>query len=441
MDTYYNGEWRMDWMLGNPNTTAVLIACLMMATWSMALAWEKGFHIALVLSTALACGLVETYSRGGMIALICGTVVLLAWTPRPWPRARWIGGTIALWVLGAFVLFSRAQTRYGQGLFSDDESIDNRLAIWRHVPEMIAAAPWGWANAGDAYTQWFQPAARSVNYLNLINSHFNFMVEGGWLGSATYVFAWWMVFLLCWPSAKSRLRAVPLAVWVAFGVGACFSHVEKSAWLWLVPLATLFFVLAERIRLSQWPRTSFVFAGGFGSVAIVVLLVLIGLETNPLPIHNHQGVVILGTGNDCTVILVDRTVMGSLYGHAFRKFLANHSELAHHRRYAFVESADRVPATKASQYVVSGRFAADETLVAKIGSSSRIILVNPSGFPHAAQPGGDLQGQTTVYFGEYAETPSRAAWTRVAGVKAVQISGAADFVPSWPEAIWAAPKS
>ena len=134
MNYYYQDAWRMDWGLGNPNTTATLISCLMVAVWSIALIGKKGFWLALILWTALAACLVETYSRGGMIAFLCGTAVLLFWLPRPWPTARLIGALATLWILIAFVLYAKAQTRYGQGIFSEDESIGHRLAIWQHVP-------------------------------------------------------------------------------------------------------------------------------------------------------------------------------------------------------------------------------------------------------------------------------------------------------------------
>ena len=109
MNFYYNGVWRMDWGLGNPNKTATLIACLMIAVWAIALLWKHGFWPALVLFTALAWCLVETYSRGGLVALLTGMAILLASIPRPWPRSRWIAIVAALWVVGAFVLYAKAQ--------------------------------------------------------------------------------------------------------------------------------------------------------------------------------------------------------------------------------------------------------------------------------------------------------------------------------------------
>ena len=34
-EIFFQGFWRMDWGLGNPNKTAALIAILMVAVWSL----------------------------------------------------------------------------------------------------------------------------------------------------------------------------------------------------------------------------------------------------------------------------------------------------------------------------------------------------------------------------------------------------------------------
>src|ERR1700678_390926 len=110
MDFYYHGAWRMDWGFGNPNKTATLIACLMLAVWLVACIWRWGFWFALPVATALGWCLVQTYSRGGMLALLAGVAVLLAWTPRPWPRARTIAVMASLWLVGLFILYAKAET-------------------------------------------------------------------------------------------------------------------------------------------------------------------------------------------------------------------------------------------------------------------------------------------------------------------------------------------
>lgn len=437
MNFYYNGIWRMDWGLGNPNKTATLIACLMIAVWAIPMIWRRGFWPVLVIFTALAWCLVQTYSRGGMVSFLAGMGVLLLWIPRPWPKARWIGVVASLWILGGFVLYAKAQMRYGQGLFTEDQSINNRLVIWRHVPEMMAAAPlgWGFGKAGDSYTQWFQPFNQSLNYLNLVNSHFTWMVEGGWLVSILYIVAWLTILLLCQPFQQSRIKALPLAIWISFGVGACFSHVEESIWLWILPLLALGYVIFERFHIRQWPRMSSFALSGAASVGIVAVFILIGLASPSLPITSSAGVATIGKGSTKTLIFVDRQVMGSLYGHTFRKFLAKNPDQLAKNTFILAESSHDLPSSDINYVVVSGRFTQEDNLVSRFNQGEQIILVNPSCFPEETKLNNGLIAKTLVYFGEYSQVPSRSSWSSYPGIKALQIDGASDFVPSWPQAI------
>jgi len=441
MDFYYNGMWRMDWGLGNPNKTATLIACLMIAVWSIALVWGKGFWPVLVIFTSLAWCLIETYSRGGMVAFFAGIAVLLFWIPRPWPRARLLGVVASLWLLGGLVLYAKAQARYGQGLFAEDQSIQHRLVIWKHVPQMMAAAPWGWGfgKAGDAYTQWFQPFDESQNYLNMVNSHFNFMVEAGWFASVSYLFAWLAIFLLCRPSPHCRLKAISLAIWVAFGVGACFSHVEESIWLWILPMGALVCAIWKRVRVREWPPLSGFVLIGAVSAGVVVMLVAVGAVTAPEPITYSRGWVTMGKGPTNTAIFVDRYVMGSLFGHTFRKFVAMNRNKLSEGSYCFVESSRDLPPFSITCVIVSGRFAGENKNISKLARGTQVILVNPTCSPDEATWDGSLIEKTTVYFGKYSQAPARASWSDVPGIRPREIEGASDFVPSWPEVILSSP--
>ncbi len=438
MDVYYHGAWRMDWGLGNPNKTAVLIACLMIAVWSITYVWRRGFWLALPLFTVLGWCLVQTYSRGGMMALLAGVAVLLAWAPRPWPKARWLAVVAALWVIGAFVLYAEAGVRYGQGLFSDDQSINSRLVIWKHFPEMLAAAPWGWGwgKAGDSYTQWFQSSGQAMNYLNLINSHFTWMVEGGWVFSVLYIFAWGIVIYICWPGKGSALGAVPLAVWAALGMGACFSHVEDSPWLWILPLALLGFALWSRAALKQWPAPSGVICCAVFSSALVALLVAIGFCTVSLPLAATNGAVAIGQGPAIHVIMADRGVMGKLYGHALRNYLSEHrSELSENMFY-ITESPNGAMPDHASQTIISGSMMKSSAISDALKRSGQIILVNPGCFPEETSWDPNLASKTAVYFGEYSQSPSKSSWSSYPRVRMLIIAGAGEFIPSWPKVLW-----
>jgi hypothetical protein len=437
MDFFYHGEWRMDWGLGNPNKTAALIACLMIAVWAAAYARRNGFWLALPVSTILGCCLVQTYSRGGMVAFLSGVLVLLAWTPRPWPKARWAAVMAAVWIAGLFIFHAKAETRYGQGLFSEDQSIDSRLVIWRHFPQMLAAAPggWGWGRAGDAYTQWFQPPKQAINYLNLVNSHFTLMAEGGWIDSALYLYGWSVALLICRPVEHCRIMAVALAVWVALGVSACFSDVEESAWLWVLPLVLLVFAMWRRFQMNQWPGMACLGLSALSCSAIVGALILAGCATAALPIKVDGHLIALGSGPQVNIILVDRTVMGRLYGHTFRGYLTSKPGLLAANTFMISESPDFAFPSRIHELIVSGGLLKDAGRNFAFARADRIILINPGDVPENSTWERNWTSKSCVYFGEYSQAPSRSSWAGLSGVRTHLIEGAADFVPSWPRAL------
>ena len=427
----------MDWGLGNPNKTAALIACLMISIWAGAYKWKRGFWVALPAFTILGWCLVQTYSRGGMLALIVGIAILLIWTPRPWPKARWIAAVVSLWIVGLFILYAKAETRYGQGLFGEDQSINSRLIIWKHFPEMLAAAPWGWGwgHAGDAYTQWFQPPDQSINYLNLVNSHFTWMVENGWVASVLYLYAWLVIVLLCWPATPTGLRAVPLAVWAAFGVGGCFSHVQESAWLWILPLTFLGYALWNRIQIRQWPVHSSFGLGALTSVSMVAILVAIGYAETSLPIKMTGRVVAVGNGPEVSVIFVDRNVMGKFYGHTFRQYLNKNPSQQAESTYIITESQESIMPSKCHQLIISGRWWQDAGCALNVNRADQVILINPATNPEIFKWNQSATAKTSVYFGEYSQSAARSSWASCPGFRTLVIEGAADFMPSWPQVI------
>lgn len=438
MDFYYHNAWRMDWGFGNPNKTATLIACLMIAVWSMAISWRRGFWLALALFIGLAWCLVQTYSRGGMLALVVGMAVLLAGATRPWTKARVIAAMATLGVFACFILHAGAATRYGQGVFAEDPSISSRLVIWKHFPAMLAAVPWGWGwgRAGDSYTQWFQPCDQSVNYLNLINSHFTWMAEGGWAFSVFYIWIWSAILWFCRPIRAGRFGAVPLAMWITFGVGSSFSHVEDSIWLWILPITYLCLVLYEKVRLNQWHGDRALALGGVASIILVGTVVLVGLKEASLPIHGTRYSVVIGNGPKLIVIYVDRTVMGKMYGHSLRKYLAECGEAKSAYTYIVTEIPSEEVPRNAQQVIVGGRLMRDPHVAIALDRSEQIILINPECFPQEAAWNARWAVKTTVYFGEYAQSPAYASWSSCPLIKSQVIDEASDFVPSWPRAIW-----
>ena len=85
-DYFYEGIKRLDWGFNNPNITAGLIAILMVTVWILSRMHRWGFWPALLLYTGLAVCLIQTVSRGGLVAAAVSGVLLVFLTPRPWPK-------------------------------------------------------------------------------------------------------------------------------------------------------------------------------------------------------------------------------------------------------------------------------------------------------------------------------------------------------------------
>src|SRR5436190_512549 len=113
---FFNSVWRMDWGLGNPNKTAALIALLMIAVWGLAYLRRGGFWAALALFTGLGICLMHTMSRGGLIAALLGTLPLLYFAKKPWPKTRIWGLIAAAWIIVGTTLYWNTASRYTQGV-------------------------------------------------------------------------------------------------------------------------------------------------------------------------------------------------------------------------------------------------------------------------------------------------------------------------------------
>lgn len=113
---FFNGVWRMDWGLGNPNKTAALIAELMIAVWILAYTRKRAmFWIILPFFTALGFCLVHTFSRGGLIAVVIGLATITFFTPRPWHRKRIAAICVSVLLIIGFAIYLNAHERYVQG--------------------------------------------------------------------------------------------------------------------------------------------------------------------------------------------------------------------------------------------------------------------------------------------------------------------------------------
>lgn len=371
----------MDWGLGNPNKTAVLIACLMMVSWIFAdrrfRAW--GFWVGLVLNAGLGVCLIHTYSRGGLVA-VSGGLIVWWWLRGPAPLKEWIGLGIVVVFLAIYANlgFVEAGSRFVQGTGGEpDRSVTNRLVVWSAAPRMMIDAPSGWGvgNSGEAYTQFYQDRGSRFGYRTLVNSHLTRLVEFGWLGRFAYLIGWIVVLVFTWPARRSPAQAVPLACWIAFGIGGVFSTVDESLLLWLIPAVTLVGVVIFRHSPggAGWPGWRRQLLGSLGAGgAILAGFAGIGLlSKQEIQIRGSAEVIQLGTDREGppTVLLEpDSRVLGTHFGIAAREQLLTNPETGP-ITIVRKDAVDQIPKS-ARLIVLSGH-------VPKFDSAADWIALNP----------------------------------------------------------------
>ena len=420
----------MDWGFQNPNKTAALIVSLMFATWVAAFLWRKGFWLSLALFSGLGVLLVHTFSRGGVAAFGAGTATLLYFAPRPWPKARVIGGVLCIWAMVGVTLYLQANQRFAQGI--QDRSIANRLEIWKTVPRMMADAPGGWGvgNAAGAYENWYQSLDRGENYLNLVSTHFTWLVEFSWWERVLYCFGWFAVGLLCWPpkgNERFRWFVVPLSIWISFFVTAIFSHVAESLWLWVLPVIALLVVLGARLKYKIWPRTAAWSGALAASVVVVAAVTAWGMMTPGFHVHGSRQLVKIGDGDPRIWIVMNTDTMGDHYGKTLRRYMEDHPQVT---SIGIVDSMQNLPAGHQGLVVVSGDLPDPDRKL--LHNEGRLLLLNPTFFP---QDAGITSAQVAgVFFGEFSQSPSIQAWQSIGPVKTLE--GVGDFIASWPEVVF-----
>lgn len=424
----------MDWGLGNPNTTAALIATLMIAVWGLAFIRRWGFWVALGLFTILGGCLIHTFSRGGLVATFVGLVPLIAVAPRPWPMRRIVAVGIAIWAMIGCALYLNAHERYGQGVVKQDRSITNRLHVWKHAPLMIVDAPtgWGFKNGAKAYMRWYQPLSDTESYRTFVNSHLEWLIEFGWPMRFMYVLAWGAVFLLCVPSRSRRWLALPLGVWTAFAIACVFSSVGESPWVWIVPGVSLLAVIAWRMLKKDWPGLStWSLPAG---VAALVCLVLYLAGGKGAGFQGSFERVVIGQGEVALWLVADERVLGGdRFAKSLRRYIEEHSV---GRSVGVVWSLAALPEVLSKTTIVVTGAPGDLTQgrmqdIAR--TAAKLIFLSPGCYPQEVGVDANLKIPVETFFGEFSQSMVLSAWEDT--VKVRRIEGAGDFLPAWPQII------
>ena len=245
MEYYYQGQLRLQLFGGSPNVTAtVLLFLLFLCLGGMALArqflrgrrWLWAGVPGYLLCLLLLEGLFLTYSRGGLMALGVG-MLLLAW--KEWRLLAPL--VVPVLLLLAFTPSGLNRVR-AVGDFQD-KSVGNRLILWYHGSGMILDH-WRRGVEGEPcgvhYTRWYKPLTQKREMYNgMVNGYLTYMGNNG-LPRAFLVF-WGLFFLLACSLELGYRQGMPffrclgagmvsLAVCEAFSTMFIFPSVRWCMW-------------------------------------------------------------------------------------------------------------------------------------------------------------------------------------------------------------------
>ena len=190
-------------------------------------------------------------------------------------------------LLGGFAVASKVGTRVTVGIVQTegDRSSQSRMLIWKEIPRMISAAPFGWGlwKSGPAYNSWFEKPENMHMIGDLFNDHFSRIVEGGYVIGGLYVFLWAFVLIWGWRLGWRGGSPVVLAVCAAYFVASSFNPMNYWTPGFYVPAVVLAwgmwtgkFMTSGKDSASPLLRL-FAWAGGVTAAVLVGVAVVAAL--------------------------------------------------------------------------------------------------------------------------------------------------------------------
>jgi hypothetical protein len=478
-------EYRLDWFgagPSSPNKTGALLAILFVVSWWPALRYRWGYWLSLPLAFVAAGFLLQTESRGALVAAGVAVLLLVGFSPFAqqvfWrfgrsQRASEDGrfsvgsccGTLAkasrhvlalrslsmLIVLSVLALYAQqlgVNDRMTAMTSGEDGSTNVRFALYSAGLQMIADAPLGWGHgqAGNTYGQWYQEVGDSRSYLSLVNSHLTWMADYGMLFQFLYIAGWCLVLLLCWPFDRgflrrcvpvdaigmASLRAVAFVSWVVLGICGFFSSVLTLLWLWVIPVLLLSAVLVQRCHLRCWPTRWSAFL--MLAAALLSFLCLEGLAhvvSGEPRIHANAVEVRIGeVPSSVAIIQPDRQILGDKYGHTIREYLGEIGGATVLQDVSVVEDVNIFDCV-----LLSGAW----PQLNLSDYSGRLVWMNPPS--NVSDDALEALGERTlaIVVGSLGDWRRVRLWQSLADENPkwnlIELRGVANFIPNWPKYI------
>ena len=318
-DLWAGGD-RLRLWYNSPNQLGAVLVPLVLATlWCCARprlgpVWRALCGLALCGELAM---LFMTKSRGSAIALAAGVCVLLVpafmAAAGKWRRLIAAAGLLALLLVGGMVAWRSAGS---EAVKSADS---RRVELIEGGLKMLRDGPGGWgtpAKVGWAYSMWYAPLGMygAVRQTNLVNEHFTSVVAMGWGWGAVYLFAWIFPLVVMLRFAASGGSPLPAAAWAALNV-SCTFNVVLGVWsVWLVPVASLGLLAADR----RWLRARALRGGALvAAAASAAVLSALFAATRFVPrgeprLRLAGGAVTVGGGEPRHVLVDDGHAIGAM---------------------------------------------------------------------------------------------------------------------------------
>lgn len=439
------GTGRLRLWFDGPNQAGALFAmlfslALVLAIRAKGAVWRlQGILLSLVSLAAL----LRTQSRGALVAAFAVGCVLAVCHLH-------VRGILTRRRLGLLVLALVLAGGLAAGVFAAvnrtrdySHSNEDRLAIWRLFPRIMADAPQGWGagRSGAAYADWYSPS-RDWRYMkNLVGDHITALADFGWLGGGLYLFVWlgglFGLFRLAWKGGTP----VPLAVWSVLGITSFFNAILPARTVLVLPLVSLVPLAFDRRWCSRrfWGLPLALGAGG----ACACLLAVYGASCfcEVFPSVRREGNAILVKGErPAHWIVVDFDVLGSpyMYRSEIREAFQANPSLA---PVGVVGALDDVPRKGVQRLVLSGRHCAEFLKRHRAdgflrGVPPEIVFLSP-GFSASAVPLElHARSRVSLVMGEFAaryypDMANPPKWVRLAKGAEVYVMGWMRYAVPW----------
>jgi len=369
MTYYYGDNLRFDLWFDNPNHAGIFLVCLIPFIWwglkesgriNTRWIYRTVFVVGWVLHFTMLYFLAMTYSRGSFVALLIAAIYWVGQVAVS--RATNHSGGSHPSAKNSFTIFIRAvivsilffivmaivtQSGYRvvQGLGGEDDSVGNRLIVWKGGLEMIAENPSGvgYGRSGDYFMQYYQPLGMQTGYKSLINTWLTGIAEWGITVSGVALF--FVIFIFCLSregmirKGQGTLGVITLgSSLIGFLAGTFFSNITPIWSLWILPLVCLMIlgVNAFMYVRTQGKGVSLkpFYTGMVITISLIFLVVSTGIwlgNDNPLSIkESPDGQIIRICPKDTSnpskkwLVFIDSRVWGSHYGHAMRELAELH---------------------------------------------------------------------------------------------------------------------